>query len=155
MWITINSTKEFEERIRVKREDVEMILDSLTVKAIRVASVESIESVCPLCKKYSEGLDYKQGCVGCPLFYNVHEVFLGNRVGEYVSACVHVEGSFIWNTTRARDDILLSNKVFNECALHGEWDLINKHLEAVSTLNSARRRLRRALKSPNRHRKYN
>jgi len=117
MWIGMFGRK-IEDRIRVKKGDIEKLLEAFTVKSIRKSEFLGEEPF-PLCNEY-----------GC------HQCILKRR-------CSGVSGEMFNEIVDACSDIFYvhSGQTFD--------------VDAVRVLKNFRRRLRRALNSPNRHRKYN
>jgi len=134
MWITLDKKKNGKElRIRVKREDVEEMMNSLTVEQIKISSE------CSLCVKYNpEGTVGDGNCGSCPL--NV-------IVKDWSNKLICEASAFGLKIIDCRADV----------ADYNEHVFCNKrtYAKALRGLRNIRRKLSRALDSPNRHRKYN
>jgi len=142
MWITIHREKGVgEHRIKVKCKDVEMIIESLKIKNI-VAS----KGVCAFCKKYL------RNCIGCPLNCRVPNRFVLSY-DDSSFTCVHKKNSFIRGLTNAKSVIAEMENFDIEIKYLSARER-RRYRKAITILRNARRRLRRALSSPNRHRKY-
>jgi len=146
-------TKDFEHRIRVKREDVEMVIDSLRIKNI-VAAYKSGKSRCSLCNKYEHRVNKKNGfsCFGCPLDI-VDSIPNPNNPNRNIDVfvCLHVKGSLSYEITKAvREFDAFTYTKYNGTG--GEAD--GSQVKAIRDLSNLRKKLYRALKHPGRNRKY-